>query len=487
MTSMDDSRLRALNEAPVRKEGDHVLYWMTAYRRPVHNFALEHAVARARELDVPLIVLEALRVGYPWASDRLHRFVIDGMAHNAAFFEKRAVAHHPYVEPEEGAGKGLLASLSEDACLVVTDDWPCFFLPRMQEAAADALEVRLEAVDGNGLVPIHRADKAFARAYDFRRYLHSVLEEELERWPAPDPTDDAELKRASIPDDILERWPAASEALLGGDEGALASLPIDHDVAPVGYRGGHGAARERLEAFLDGPIDDYDERSHPDADVASGLSPWLHFGHIGTHEILAAIADREGWSPAEVEPETNGKRIGFWGMSEPLEGFMDELVTWRELGFNACVQLPDYDRYESLPDWARKTLREHEDDPREPYDFETLERAETSDELWNAAQRQLLEEGRIQNYMRMLWGKKILEWAPSPRRAAEWMIHLNDKYAVDGRDPNSYSGIFWTLGRYDRAWGPEREIFGKIRYMTSQSARRKLRLKEYLERWGSVD
>ena len=172
-------------------------------------------------------------------------------------------------------------------------------------------------------------------------------------------------------------------------------------------------------------------------------------------------------------------------MSGPAESFLDELVTWRELGFNMTSQRSDYDRFESLPEWAQTTLAEHERDRRpHRYSLDEFEEARTHDDLWNAAQVQLVLEGRIHNYLRMLWGKKILHWSESPRAALDIMVELNNKYAVDGRDPNSYSGIFWVLGRYDRAWGPEREVFGKIRYMSSANTRRKLRVDEYIERWG---
>jgi deoxyribodipyrimidine photo-lyase len=173
-------------------------------------------------------------------------------------------------------------------------------------------------------------------------------------------------------------------------------------------------------------------------------------------------------------------------MSENAESFLDELVTWRELGFKMAWQCSDYDSYDSLPKWAVQTLEDHSSDPRPHlYNLPEFEEAQTHDELWNAAQRQLVLEGGIQNYLRMLWGKKILEWTRSPKEALDVMIELNNKYAFDGHDPNSYSGVFWVLGRYDRAWGPERPIFGKIRYMASQNTVRKTSVKNYLQRFSS--
>jgi deoxyribodipyrimidine photo-lyase len=172
-------------------------------------------------------------------------------------------------------------------------------------------------------------------------------------------------------------------------------------------------------------------------------------------------------------------------MPPDAEAFLDQLITWRELGLNMCSQRQDYDQYASLPGWARQTLEQHASDRRpHRYTLEQLQEGATHDAIWNAAQTQLLREGRIHNYLRMLWGKKILEWTSSPREALEVMLQLNNRWALDGRDPNSYSGIFWVLGRYDRAFGPERPIFGKIRYMSSANTARKLPITDYMNRYG---
>jgi deoxyribodipyrimidine photo-lyase len=196
------------------------------------------------------------------------------------------------------------------------------------------------------------------------------------------------------------------------------------------------------------------------------------------------LAEACEWSPAKLG-KPNGKMTGFWNMNENAEAFLDQLMTWREIGFNMCSREKNYDRFESLPDWAQKTLEQHELDERPSvYSLEEFDQAKTHDPLWNAAQIQLKREGRIHNYLRMLWGKKILHWTASPRQALKIMIELNNKYALDGRDPNSYSGIFWVLGRYDRAWGPERPIFGKIRYMTSESTQSKFHVKHYVKQYS---
>jgi len=465
----------------VRADGRYVLYWMIAARRTRSSFGLQRAVDMAADLHRPLIVLEPLRCGYRWASDRFHRFAIDGMVVNARRLEGTGATYRPYVEPEPGAGRGLLETLAARACVVVTDDFPCFFLPRMVDAAEARIPVRLERIDSNGLFPMRATDKVFTAAHSFRRFLQRALPEHLEAAPAIDPLAGVRLPGLGALDPAIDRrWPAASPGELDPS-----SLPIDHSVGPVSLEGGADAGESRWRRFLAERLDAYPEgRNHPDEDATSGLSPYLHFGHISAHDVFRDLVAREGWRPDRLGAVT-GSREGWWGMSAAAEAFLDQIVTWRELGFNRCALTDDYDRYDSLPSWARDTLETHAADPRPwLYDADRLARADTHDEVWNAAQRQLLREGRIHNYLRMLWGKRILEWSPTPRDAAEVMVELNDRYAVDGRDPNSYSGIFWTLGRYDRAWGPERPIFGKVRYMSSANTERKLRLGAYLERFG---
>jgi deoxyribodipyrimidine photo-lyase len=409
----------------------------------------------------------------------MHQFVVEGMADNARACQAAGVTYLPYVEPQHGAGGGLLESLASRACLVVTDRFPCFFLPRMVAAAAATLPARLEQIDGNGLFPLEAADRDFTVAHSFRRYLQKNLRPHLAEVPVPEPLDGlAALGRATVPKEVLRRW----------NPGIPEVLPVRTRPDPVTYRGGPEQGARTLARFLRERLDRYAaDRNHPDEDVASGLSPYLHFGHVGTHQVVADLFAREDWVADDLAAKATGKRHGWWGLSEPTEAFLDELVTWRELGHVFGHRRPgDVDRYDSLPDWARQTLDAHRADPRPYlYDLDDLDAAATHDPVWNAAQRQLVEEGRIHNYLRMLWGKKILHWSPSPQEAFAAMVELNNRYAVDGRDPNSYSGIAWVLGRFDRAWGPERPVFGKVRYMSSRAASRKLRMKRYLERWSS--
>lgn len=479
--------MRAVNGAELRASGKYVLYWMIAARRTHDNFALDRAIEHAKRLHKPLLVLEALRVAYPFASDRFHRFVIDGMADNAAAFRRAGVAYHAYVEPTPGAGSGLLQALAKDAAVVVTDDFPCFFLPQMLAAAGKKLVARLEAVDSNGVLPIRALDKACFRAFDFRRAVQKSFAAHWAARPAPAPLSRLTLPKLEFPKAIRERWPSASAELLSGDPSALAALPIDHGVPIVGTRGGLSAAKKTLSEFVNQKLERYDEdRNHPDKNATSGLSPYLHFGQLSAHRIVSAIADREEWTLADLGERARGERSGFWKMHPSAEAFMDQLITWREVGLNHCAHQADYESFASLPNWAQKTLTEHRADARpQLYTRAQLEAARTYDPIWNAAQRELVQEGRIHNYLRMLWGKKILEWSKTPEQALGTAIYLNDRYALDGRDPNSYSGILWCFGRYDRAWGPVRPIFGTVRYMSSENTQKKLWLAEYLAKFGN--
>jgi len=477
-------RLKVLADRQPREDGVSVVYWMTAARRVQWNFALERAIGWARELKRPLAIIEVLACGGRWDCDRHHRFVLQGMSDHARQLADAPVLYYPYVEPKPGECRRLFRAICDKACLVVTDDHP-IVSPAMASVDAQA-PVRVEKIDGNGLLPLRAADRAFPTAYAFRRFLQRALREHLLDAPKADPFAKVELPRLrSMPAPIPRRWPAASDRLLAGEPSALAALPIDHGVPPVSAVGGPRAAQARWRTFLTKRLASYPElRNQPEAASTSGLSPYLHFGHISAHEVFHDLAREEGWSPGKLAEKASGSREGWWGMSEAAEAFLDQLVTWRELGFNFSEHRPDYADYQSLPAWAKATLAKHAKDSR-PYTYTTEEfaSAQTHDPLWNAAQRQLVTEGHIHNYLRMLWGKKILEWTASPQQALDTLIELNNRYALDGQDPNSYSGIFWVLGRYDRPWGPERPIFGTVRYMSSENTARKVRVREYIDRY----
>lgn len=460
---IDPLRLEILHPAPVRAAGRYVLYWMVSNRRVGFNPALERAADHARALSRPLLVLDALRIDYPWATARSHRFALDGMADLATRFAHAGVAHYRYVEPAPRAGAGLLAALARDAAVVVTDLSPAFFFPAMRAAALPALPVRVEAVDGVGLLPVGVAGRAYHRAFDFRRRLAAELPTHLGRSPLAHPllvpVPPATVEQPGLVDPvILRRWPVAPPR---------PTVPegVDGSVPPVDTPGGETAALRALAQFLPRAGRWAEDGRHPDRAGTSHLSPWLHFGHLSTWAVVDALGHHHCVDPA----------LGLQVFPESTTKFLDELVTWRELAQNGAAHLPAYDRYEGLPPWARATLAAHRADPRPVrHDATTLAEGRTQDPLWNAAQHQLRTRGWMHNQLRMLWGKKVLEWTEDPAEAFRTLLDLNNRFAVDGRDPNSVAGVAWVFGRYDRPWGPERPIFGLVRYMTSASMTRKL-------------
>ncbi len=477
-------RLQVINNRPPRADGDFVVYWMTTARRVEWNFALQRAADWAVELKRPLVIVEVLACGGRWDCDRFHRFTLDGMADNAQHLARRAAVYCPYVEPKSGEACKLFKALADRACVIVTDDYPVA-LPAEQSVDRNA-KSRIEAVDGNGLLPLRIADKAYSTARSFRRFAQTVLRDYLFEIPQPDPLAGRRIPRLdSLPDDIRRRWPAADARLLSSDFD-LAHLSISHRVGRVAFQGGSRAAQKVWKHFLHDKLAQYaDNRNQPEADVSSGLSPYLHFGHISAHQIVHDLLAAEKWTPDRLPDRPNGKNEGWWKTSPGAEAFLDQIITWRELGFNACQWLKDYDDYDSLPHWAKATLAKHARDKRaDVYTLDQFAAAATHDPLWNAAQRQLLTEGRIHNYLRMVWGKKVLEWSATPQDAWDTLVELNNRYALDGQDPNSYTGIAWIFGRYDRPWGPERPIFGLVRYMSSENTARKLRVKGYVRNYS---
>jgi deoxyribodipyrimidine photo-lyase len=478
MADDTDPRVRRLNDRPEEPGRDHVLYWSQMYRRLDHNHALDRACRRARALRKPLVVYEGLKLGYPWASARHHRFILEGMRDNARLAAERGVNYWPFVETPADSGRGLLRRLAGRACLVVTDDYPSFIVPGQSEALAARADVAVEAVDGNGVVPLARLGDPPALASHLRPRLHKAFADAWKRRADPEPAFAWEGQAAVDPP--FEPWrPADLDAF-------VASLPIDQTVPAVAERtGGPVAGRRELADFLARRFRRYAEdrntpRSLADG-VSSGLSPYLHYGHISAEEVVAAVFRAVDFGVANLGKP--GKRDTFFGPDPNANAFLDEAVTWRDLGYlwHARRDADAASLQTALPPWAKATLGKHAGDPRDHrYTLEEWEAGATHDELWNAAQRELVRTGRIHNYLRMLWGKKVVEWTDSPAEAYRVLEHLNNKYALDGRDPNSYSGILWCFGLFDRPWAPERPVFGMVRYMSSPMAYKKFDLKPYL-------
>jgi len=483
--TFNDTRVRPANDRSVNTAGDYILYWMQANRRLDHNLALDHAIAEGRRLGRPLVVYEGLRLRYPWASERLHRFVLEGMRANATAARRAGLTYWPWVEHKPGEGRGLLADLAARAALVVTDDFPCFIVPGQVAALAASVEVAVVAVDAGAIVPMSRLGPTVSAAAHLRPRIHRAFGEAWEHRAVARPQGSGAAPMA----------PPFEPADLDDLDGLLASLPLDRSVPAVpATPGGGPAARQRLADFVAHRLRGTAERrSHPappDRAHQSGLSPYLHFGHIAIEEVVERVLASTGdWSPAVLDPHAVGRREAFFCRDADVNAFLDEAITWRDLGLHwHWTRRQDTESLErALPAWARATLAAHAGDARaHVYSVEEWEAGQTHDPLWNAAQRELAATGTIHNYMRMLWGKKVLEWSRTPEEAYATLEHLNNRYAVDGRDPNSYTGILWCFGLFDRPWAPERRVLGSVRYMSSENTAKKFRLGPYLDYVASL-
>lgn len=497
MPAFNDARHRPANDRPPAPARDYVLYWMQAYRRLGHNHALDHALHLARAWGKPLVAYEGLRLDYPWASARHHRFILDGMRVNAKRAKRLGINYWPFVETPDEPARGLLRRLAERACAVVTDDYPAFIVPGQTAALAGTIDVPLIAVDGNGVVPLSLLGPAVSAAAHLRPRLHRLFAEAWAHRAAAEP-DFPKAVRVRI-EPPFEPWDP------DGDLDALiAGLPLDRSVRPVpDVDGGSTAGRVVLRSFLTKRLAHYgDGRNQPDdpkRTAASRLSPYLRHGHLSIQEVAEGVLG-DDWEPSVLNESQRGKREGFFHPDPNVNAFLDEALTWRDVGYhwhhcrNAARGPPVVERHtvdgesvpgyfdleSTLPAWALQSLTRHARDPRpHVYTLADFEAGATHDPLWNAAQRELVATGRIHNYLRMLWGKKVLELSPTPLHAYRVLEHLNNKYAIDGRDPNSYSGVLWCFGLFDRPWAPERPVFGVVRYMSSENTARKFDLDGY--------
>lgn len=447
-------RVTKLNDRPDNSKGRYVLYWMQVYKRASHNYALNFAIHMANERSLPLVVYEGLKYYYPWASDRFHTFVLEGVEEKRREFAERGIKYVFYLQRNRRDPRNVVLKLASEAVLLVTDDFPCFIIPHHNERAAE-FDLPVFAVDANGMVPMSELTKEEYAAYTIRPKINRLLPDLPRRIVTPS----VEKKSLRLSLECPE-----TEVTAVSIPKLVSECDVDHTVKPSPlYRGGTSAGRKRLRHFVSEILPDYDKtRNEASVDGCSRLSPYLHFGFLSIQEIVEAVEKAEA-------PQAS-KDI-----------FLEEAIVRRELSFNFTRHNRRYDSLESLPEWVQKTMREHAQDRRpELMDAEKIEAGETYDELWNAAQRELVTTGLLHNYVRMLWGKKVIEWQRSYEMAFELLVHLNNKYALDGRDPNSYAGILWCFGKHDRPWF-EREIFGTIRFMSSHSMSKKFRAKKYIE------
>ena len=448
---LQKKRVTLLSDRQVDEAGECVIYWMQRSQRAADNPALDYAIALANDLSKPVVVYFGLFDAYPMASARAFTFMLEGLRETAQALSERGIG---FVLRRELPAEGIVRLAGElRACAVVVDE-DYVNIGRVWRAdAASKLGVRFIQVDSETVVPARVTDHEEWGAYTIRPKILKGLGDHLIDRP------ESKLKKP---------WKREVEGLdITADLPALvSSLEVDQDAAPTPYfTGGLSKARERLNRFIEMGLTRYgSERNDIGAGVSSELSPYLHFGQIASLRVALVVRDADA-------PD------------ESVDAFLEQLIVRRELAINFCLYNPDYSTMDAAPDWAAKSLRAHVSDPRpEVFSLEELEAGSTYDDLWNAAQLELVRFGKVHPYMRIVWAKKLLEWSPTPEEALARAIFLNDKYAIDGRDPNGYANIAWCiLGKHDRPFA-ERPIFGKVRYMTTEATKRKTHWQDYVSR-----
>ena len=439
-------RIERLN-ARTAKDRDYVLYGMQAAQRADDNHALEHAIAAANDRDKPLVVCFSLTDDFPDANLRHYAFMCDGLRQVETALTKRRI---PFVVLK-GSPDANVIKLARRADTVIVDEGYLRIQRKWRRTIADSIDCPLDEVTANLIVPVEAAsDKENFSAGTLRPRIRR----QLDKFLVP-------LKREKLKKTALNL--AIPGRIDLNDPALLTTLKLDTSVPPSPFfAGGADQARKRLNAFIEHKLDRYAlDRNNPLLDCQSNLSPYLHFGQISPLTVALAV----------MNTDSPGK-----------ESFLEELIVRRELSHNFVYYNPAYDEFDkALPPWVLRTLNLHAKDKRDTlYTLEQLETAQTHDPAWNAAQLEMTLTGKMHNYMRMVWGKKLLEWTKSPRQAFDWALYLNNKYELDGRDPNAFAGVAWCFGKHDRAWA-ERPVFGKVRYMSTAALKRKFSSDAYIQ------
>jgi len=453
-----------VNEKRTQPEGEYVLYWMQSTHRFEENWALRMAVLEADRLNKPLVIHQGLDPTYEHANDRIHHFILHNARELAARAEGLGLHYQFVLRRRWDDDRRVVDRLAARAALVVTDRFPTCGIQERTARLAQRVNCRVVAIESHAVVPSGAIEKEEYAARTIRPKLQKLLALALE------PVEDRPPRRpvpaalaASLRDTLGIVAPL--ELARADLRAEIAACDIDHDVPPVALASGLDAARARLRDFCLDALPRYSERRSDPNDVegSSRLSPYLHFGQVAAAEVArAALA-----SPARAEAEK----------------FIDELITWRELSLNFCLRNPHFGTLQALPEWVHRTMARHADDVRDAtYTLQEFERAGTHDDLWNAAQRELVLSGVMHNVVRMLWGKTLIQWSAHYADALAWLVHLNNKYGLDGRDPSSYGGIQWCFGKFDRPFY-DRPVLGVIRPMSLKRAREKWDADRYIRQW----
>jgi deoxyribodipyrimidine photo-lyase len=447
-------RLRPLHTGLPNTSGSCVVYWMQRAQRGIDNPALNLAIALGNELEQPVVVVFGLTADYPGAQRRHYRFLVEGLVDVQTDLESRGAR----LVVRQGEPPQVVAKLVRElnASILIGDENPLHVGLAWRTSLAEALTIPFYLVDADVVVPSSLFDREEYAARTLRPKIHRVWDAYLQ--PARD-------LRARCP------WTGSRPKGLEIDpDGLLRTLKVGGVAEVPGYRGGAREAERRLDRFIDERLPRYaEERNQPTPYQTSELSAHLHFGHISPLRIARRVLD-------SGVPQFD------------IDTFLEELIVRRELAINYVARNPNYDSLLGCPEWARKTLEKHRLDARPIlYNPAELEAGETHDPLWNAAQKEMVLTGRMHNYLRMYWAKKILEWTRDAEEAFAVAVELNDRYEMDGRDPNGYAGIAWAIGgKHDRPW-PERPIFGTVRFMSFESTRKKFNSRAYIDRVAAIE
>jgi deoxyribodipyrimidine photo-lyase len=441
---IQNERVKVLNQKEIKK-GKYVLYWMQASQRAEYNHALEFAILKANELRQALIVFFGIIDQFPEANERHYAFMLQGLKEVKSSLEKRGIQMVLlHKSPEAG-----IIPLAQKASLVVVDRGYLKVQKAWRDFASKKMDCPLIQVETDVVVPVEETSpkEEYAAAT-----IRSKITRKLNSFFVPLKEHEPIINSLSLDFDSFD---------IADVEKAISKLSVDRSVKKVdSFCGGAEEAKSHLEIFLESKLDRFAElRNDPTIDYLSHLSPYLHFGQISPLYIALRV----------IDTDSRGK-----------DAFLEELIVRRELSMNFVFYNEKYDSIDSIPDWAKKTLKAHQKDKRSyVYSRKELETAKTHDPYWNAAQKEMVVKGKMHGYMRMYWGKKILEWSKTPEEAYRIALYLNNKYELDGRDPNGFTGVAWCFGKHDRPWG-ERPIFGNIRYMNDKGLKRKFDADRYV-------
>jgi deoxyribodipyrimidine photo-lyase len=450
---VDKNRIEKMNEAELKKK-EFVAYWMQSSQRLEYNQALGYAVERANQLNQPLLIFFLLNSNFPEAEYGHFKFMLQGL--EEIHKKLKAADINFYLVDYQNLED--FKEITVEASLVVSEKVYLKHLRSWKQKAAESLEVPFYLVESNLVCPIEEVSKKEEyAAYTIRKKINGIRDEYLKEYQRDNLQNRAKIKFKNTDLEFVDDL-----------DHYLTEMDFEQKISyDNNFKGGYQQAKLKLKGFIKNKLKDYDEkRNIPHLNFQSDLSPYLHFGQISAQEVgLAAL-----------NSEYNA------------EDFLEELIVRRELAFNFVYYNQNYDGSlkDILYDWAYESLMAHKCDERAYlYNYQQLENAKTHDKYWNAAQREMQLTGKMHNYMRMYWGKKILEWTADPEEAYQWALKLNNKYSLDGRDPNSYAGVAWIFSKHDRAW-QERKIFGKVRYMNAGGLERKFDMEKYLSKINNL-